>query len=116
VNQIRSAHDEALRSDWRHSARGAGSHARCFSRFTDFRSARQCGQLPSGIGGLPSGRRIAKPTRSCPYVAAGLLSANLLKNGTLKTYRDFPHGMPTTEADTWQAFSKPVVPTRPDQA
>ena len=35
-----------------------------------------------------------------PYVAAGPLSAKLLRNGTLKTYKDFPHGMPTTEADT----------------
>jgi non-heme chloroperoxidase len=35
-----------------------------------------------------------------PYVAAGPLSAKLLKNGTLKTYKGFPHGMPTTEADT----------------
>jgi non-heme chloroperoxidase len=34
-----------------------------------------------------------------PYVAAGPLSAKLLKNGTLKTYQGFPHGMPTTEAD-----------------
>ena len=30
-----------------------------------------------------------------PYAAAGPLSAKLLKNGTLKTYKDFPHGMPT---------------------
>src|ERR1700681_4045663 len=35
-----------------------------------------------------------------PYIASGPLSAKLLKNGTLKTYKDFPHGMPTTEADT----------------
>src|SRR3984893_14248659 len=35
-----------------------------------------------------------------PYVASGPLSAKLLKNGTLKTYKGFPHGMPTTEADT----------------
>jgi non-heme chloroperoxidase len=35
-----------------------------------------------------------------PYVAAGPLSAKLLKNGTLKTYKGFPHGMPTTEAAT----------------
>ena len=34
-----------------------------------------------------------------PYAAAGPLSAKLLKNGTLKTYQDFPHGMPTTHAD-----------------
>jgi non-heme chloroperoxidase len=35
-----------------------------------------------------------------PYVASGPQSAKLLKNGTLKTYKDFPHGMPTTEAET----------------
>ena len=38
-----------------------------------------------------------------PYVAAGPLSAKLLKNGTLKTYKDFPHGMPTTHAETINA-------------
>jgi non-heme chloroperoxidase len=38
-----------------------------------------------------------------PYVAAGPLSAKLLKNGTLKTYKGFPHGMPTTEAATINA-------------
>ena len=38
-----------------------------------------------------------------PYVASGPLSAKLLKNGTLKTYRGFPHGMPTTEAATINA-------------
>ena len=35
-----------------------------------------------------------------PYVASGPLSAKLLKNGTLRRYQGFPHGMPTTEADT----------------
>jgi non-heme chloroperoxidase len=38
-----------------------------------------------------------------PYAASGPLSAKLLKNGTLKTYKDFPHGMPTTHADTINA-------------
>ena len=38
-----------------------------------------------------------------PYVAAGPLSAKLLKHGTLKTYQGFPHGMPTTEAATINA-------------
>jgi non-heme chloroperoxidase len=38
-----------------------------------------------------------------PYQAAGPLSAKLLKNGTLKTYKGFPHGMPTTQADTINA-------------
>jgi non-heme chloroperoxidase len=35
-----------------------------------------------------------------PYPDSAPLSANLLKNGTLKTYKGFPHGMPTTEAET----------------
>jgi non-heme chloroperoxidase len=38
-----------------------------------------------------------------PYADAGPLSAKLLKNGTLKTYKSFPHGMPTTQADTINA-------------
>ena len=38
-----------------------------------------------------------------PYVASGPLSAKLLKNGTLKTYKGFPHGMPTTHAETINA-------------
>jgi non-heme chloroperoxidase len=38
-----------------------------------------------------------------PYVASGPKSAALLPNGTLKTYKGFPHGMPTTEAPTVNA-------------
>jgi non-heme chloroperoxidase len=38
-----------------------------------------------------------------PYQAAGPLSAKLLKNGTLKTYKDLPHGMITTQADVVNA-------------
>ncbi len=38
-----------------------------------------------------------------PYADSAPLSAKLLKNGTLKTYKDFPHGMPTTHADTINA-------------
>ncbi len=35
-----------------------------------------------------------------PYASSGPLSARLLRNGTLKTYKGYPHGMPTTEAET----------------
>jgi non-heme chloroperoxidase len=38
-----------------------------------------------------------------PYAAAGPLAAKLLKHGTLKTYKGFPHGMPTTHAETINA-------------
>jgi non-heme chloroperoxidase len=35
-----------------------------------------------------------------PYADSAPLSAKLLRNSTFKTYKGFPHGMPTTEADT----------------
>jgi non-heme chloroperoxidase len=38
-----------------------------------------------------------------PYSDSAPLSAKLLRKGTLKTYKDFPHGMPSTEADTINA-------------
>src|SRR5580698_4323002 len=38
-----------------------------------------------------------------PYVASGPRSAKLLKNGTFISYKNFPHGMPTTEPDTINA-------------
>jgi non-heme chloroperoxidase len=38
-----------------------------------------------------------------PYADSGPLSAKLLKNGSLKTYKGFPHGMLTTQADTINA-------------
>jgi non-heme chloroperoxidase len=34
-----------------------------------------------------------------PYADSAPLSAKLLRNSTLKTYKSFPHGMPTTNAD-----------------
>jgi len=38
-----------------------------------------------------------------PFADSGPLSADLLQNGTLKVYEGFPHGMPTTEAETINA-------------
>jgi non-heme chloroperoxidase len=38
-----------------------------------------------------------------PYADSAPLSAKLLRNGTLKTYKGLPHGMPTTHADTINA-------------
>lgn len=34
-----------------------------------------------------------------PYEDAGVKSANLLKHGTLKIYKGYPHGTLTTHAD-----------------
>ena len=51
-----------------------------------------------------------------PYADSAPLSAKLLRNGTLKTYKGFPHGMPTTNADTINAdllaFLKSEAPER----
>jgi non-heme chloroperoxidase len=38
-----------------------------------------------------------------PYADSGPLSAKLVQHGTLKTYKGYPHGMPTTHADTINA-------------
>jgi non-heme chloroperoxidase len=38
-----------------------------------------------------------------PYANSGPLSAQLLPDSTLKTYAGYPHGMPTTHADTINA-------------
>ena len=46
---------------------------------------------------------VADEHRIVPYADAGPLSAKLLKHASLKTYKDFPHGMPTTEAETINA-------------
>jgi non-heme chloroperoxidase len=45
----------------------------------------------------------SKDDQIVPYQAAGPLSAELLRNGILKTYEDFPHGMITTQAETINA-------------
>jgi non-heme chloroperoxidase len=38
-----------------------------------------------------------------PAAQPNFVAAKLLKHGTLKTYKGFPHGMPTTEAATINA-------------
>jgi non-heme chloroperoxidase len=56
-------------------------------------------------------RKISVPTlvmhgdddQIVPYADSAPLSAKLLQKGTLKTYKGFPHGMPTTEAATINA-------------
>ncbi len=38
-----------------------------------------------------------------PYADAGVLTAKIVKNATLKIYKGFPHGMPTTHAEAINA-------------
>jgi non-heme chloroperoxidase len=50
--------------------------------------------------GLPALVMHGDDDQIVPYADAGPLSAKLLKNATLKTYHGYPHGMPTTNAET----------------
>ena len=45
-----------------------------------------------------------------PYADSAPLSSKLLRNGTLKTYKGLPHGMPTTHADDQRR--PPGIPER----
>lgn len=45
----------------------------------------------------------SKDDQVVPYAASGPRSAELLRNSQLITYEDFPHGMPTTQAETINA-------------
>jgi non-heme chloroperoxidase len=49
-----------------------------------------------------------------PYAGSGPLSAKLVQNGTLKTCKGFPHGMPTTRADTINADLLAFVQSGPN--
>jgi non-heme chloroperoxidase len=59
----------------------------------------------------PDLRKISVPTlvmhgdddQIVPYADSGLLTAKIVKNAILKTYKGFPHGMPTTQAETINA-------------
>lgn len=48
-----------------------------------------------------------------PYADSAPLSAKLLTRGTLKTYKGFPHGMPTTQAETINADLLAFIKDRP---
>jgi non-heme chloroperoxidase len=60
---------------------------------------------------VPDLKKISVPTlvmhgdddQIVPYADSGPLSAKLVKGAILKTYKGFPHGMPTTNADTINA-------------
>jgi non-heme chloroperoxidase len=52
---------------------------------------------------MPRRLAVAVTVSAIDYADAGPLSAKLLKHGTLKTYKGFPHGMCTTQADTINA-------------
>lgn len=80
---------------WRQGMMGsAWAHYECIKAFseTDFTEDLQKIEVPTLV-------MHGDDDQVVPIAAAGLKSAKLLKNGTLKVYPGFPHGMCTTHAD-----------------
>src|ERR1700676_4750250 len=80
---------------WRQGMMGAiKAHVDCIKAFseTDFTEDLKSVDIPVLV-------MHGEDDQIVPIVAAGLLSAKILKNATLKVYPGFPHGMPETHAD-----------------
>jgi non-heme chloroperoxidase len=111
------AHDR--RGHGRSSQTGGGEVVRYIARHGESRVAKAVlisavpplmVKTPANPGGTPKEVFDGFQTQVAEHRAqfyldlpTGPLSAKLLKNGTLKTYKGFPHGMPTTEAATINA-------------
>jgi non-heme chloroperoxidase len=72
---------------------GAKAHYDCIKAFseTDFTEDLKLIEVPTLV-------LHGEDDQIVPYADSGPLSARLLKNGTLKSYPGYPHGMPTTHA------------------
>jgi non-heme chloroperoxidase len=73
---------------------GAKAHYDCIKAFseTDFTEDLKAIEVPVAV-------LHGDDDQVVPYADSAPLSAKLLKNGTLKTYPGYPHGMATTHAD-----------------
>jgi len=73
---------------------GTKAHYDCIKAFseTDFTEDLQKIEVPVAV-------LHGDDDQIVPYADSGPLSAKLLKNGVLKTYKGYPHGMATTHAD-----------------
>lgn len=91
---------EGVRRNWWRQGMmgGINAHYECVKAFseTDFTEDLKAVDIPVLV-------LHGEDDQIVPYQNAGVKSAKLLKNGKLKTYPGFPHGMPTTEAATINA-------------
>lgn len=98
------------RNLWRQVMMGAvNAHYECIKAFseTDFTEDLRSVEIPTLV-------LHGEDDQIVPYQDAALKAVKLLKNGTLKTYPGFPHGMPTTESAT---INKDILEfIRPEQA
>jgi len=88
-----------IRNWWRQAMTGAANaHYECIKAFseTDFTDDLKKIAVPVLV-------MHGDDDQIVPYADAGPLAVKLLAQGTLNTYKGFPHGMPTTEADTINA-------------
>ena len=84
---------------WRQAmAGGVKAHYDCVKAFseTDFREDLKALNVPVLV-------MHSKADQVVPYPVSGPKAVALLKKGTLKTYEDYPHGMPTTQHDVINA-------------
>jgi non-heme chloroperoxidase len=84
---------------WRQGMMGAtNAHYECIKAFseTDFTEDLKKIDVPTLV-------LHGDDDQIVPYADAGPLSAKLLKHATLKIYPGYPHGMPTTHAETISA-------------
>jgi len=92
-------HEGVIRNWWRQGMMGgAKAHYDCIKAFseTDFTEDLKAINVPVLI-------QHGDDDQIVPIADSALLSAKLVKNGTLKVYKGFPHGMATTHADTINA-------------
>jgi non-heme chloroperoxidase len=88
-----------VRNWWRQGMMGGTkAHYDCIKAFseTDFNEDLKAIEVPTLV-------LHGEDDQVVPIAAAALLSIKLLKNGELKTYPGFPHGMATTHADVINA-------------
>jgi non-heme chloroperoxidase len=91
--------DGVIQNWWRQGMMGAANaHYDCIKAFseTDFTEDLQMIKVPVLV-------MHGDDDQVVPYADSAPLSVKLLKQGTLKTYKGFPHGMCTTHADTINA-------------
>jgi non-heme chloroperoxidase len=87
--------DGIIRNWWRQGMMGgANAHYECIKAFseTDFTEDLKMIDVPTLV-------MHGDDDQIVPYQDAGVLSAKLLKQGTLKIYPGYPHGMLTVHAD-----------------
>jgi hypothetical protein len=75
---------------------GGGEVVRCLARHGEKRASKAC--LIAAVPPL-----MVKTASNRGGLPKDVFDGLLLKNGTLKTYKGFPHSMPTTQADVINA-------------